>query len=71
MAHLHLPAEHDESDREMARALAAILSSDDLYVTWTSASGRARPVIPTACETRRRRRGLKRLLGVLSPRRAG
>jgi hypothetical protein len=73
MAHLHLPADHDESDLAMAGALAGVLGSADLYVTWSSAQGAARPVIPATvpdgCGPRRRRRRLSSLLGVLGVRR--
>jgi hypothetical protein len=59
MAHLHLPAEHDDDDLQLAGALAAALRSKDLYVTWSRASGSAPPVIPAVqkpCAPRRRRR---------------
>ena len=70
MPHLHLPADHDEHDRDLAAALARALRSRELYVTWSQGKGGVRPVILTACdEPRRRRRGLARLLGALSPRR--
>ena len=70
MPHLHLPADHDEHDRDLAAALARALRSRELYVTWSEARGGARPVILTACEPPRpRRRGLARLLGALAPRR--
>lgn len=61
MPHLHLPADHDEHDRELAAALARVLRSSELYVTWRG-SEPARPVETTACDEQpRRRRGLKRL----------
>ena len=62
MAHLHLPAEHDDRDLAMAGALAGALRSEDLYVAWSATSGTARPIIPAeireACETTKRRRRL-------------
>ena len=73
MPHLHLPADHDEHDRELATALARALRSSDLYVTYTAGNGRpSRPVVPTNCATepRPRRRGLARLLDAFAPRRA-
>lgn len=71
MRHLHLPAEHDDADRELAAALAHVLDSGDLYVTWSSRAGRARPVAAAApaCETRKRRRGLAGLFSAFSRRR--
>jgi hypothetical protein len=63
MPHLHLPADHDERDREMAIALARALRSSELYVTYRAGGeGPSRPVVPTACDTTtRRRRRLSRL----------
>ncbi len=63
MPHLHLPAGHDEHDREMAIALARALRSGELYVTWRPGEPKARPVLLTACDepARRRARSLKRL----------
>ena len=63
MPHLHLPAGHDEHDRAIAVAIARVLGSEELYVSWRADAGAARPVIPALCEDprRRRRRGLGRL----------
>jgi hypothetical protein len=72
MAHLHLPAQHSEQDFLIAGAIARALRSEDLYVTWSSQAGPARPIIPSAvtepCEARRRR-GIGRLIDALARRR--
>ena len=53
MPHLHLPAEHDDHDLQLAGALAVALRSDDLYVTWSCTAGHpARPVVPALLDTR-------------------
>ena len=70
MPHLHLPDDHDETDREIAAGLARTLDSSELYVAWSTGTGSARPVVLTASEAPRpRRRGLARLLGAFAPRR--
>jgi hypothetical protein len=70
MPHLHLPADHDDQDRQLAASLARVLRSSELYVTWSEGRGGARPVVLTACAAPRRRRGLARLRDVFAPRRA-
>lgn len=60
MAHLHLPAEHDDRDLAMAGALARALRSRVLYVTWSRAAGRGRPVVPAEVRDEPRRRGRRR-----------
>ncbi len=71
MAHLHLPPDHDASEREIARAVARVLNSSDLYVTWTgSSSAPRRPAAISPAPTRApRRRGVRGLLGALTRRR--
>jgi hypothetical protein len=46
MAHLHLPVQHTDDDLALAGALAQMLKSDELYVTWSSETGQAEPVVP-------------------------
>ena len=70
MAHLHLPADHDPTERDMARAVAKVLNSGELYVTWTSGSGRGRRAVAGSPGCRPlRRRGVLGLLGALTRRR--
>lgn len=48
MPHLHLPAHHTDADLVLAGTLAQLLSSEDLYVTWSLGSGHAAPVVPSS-----------------------
>jgi hypothetical protein len=65
MPHVHLPAQHTDDDLALAGALATMLSSEELYVAWSTESGPAAPVVPAALrdaapvrQARRRRAGL-------------
>jgi hypothetical protein len=39
MPHVHLPAIHTDADLVLAANVAAIVGSEDLYVSWTHDSG--------------------------------
>jgi hypothetical protein len=69
MAHLHLPPDHDAAEREIALAVARVLNSSDLYVTWTGGAGSTPPAASPAPARAPRRRGVRGLLGVLARRR--
>jgi hypothetical protein len=71
MAHLHLPADHDDHEVQLAATLARTLRSRELYVTWSEGRGGARPVTLAAFDAPRRRPRLARFLAALAPRRTG
>ena len=39
MPHVHLPAAHSDADLVLAANVAAIVGSEDLYVSWTHEAG--------------------------------
>jgi hypothetical protein len=48
MPTLHLPAAHTETGVELAAAVAGVVGSHELYVTWTHGEGAG---LPPECET--------------------
>ena len=43
MPTLHLPAAHTDTDVELAAAVAGVVGSSELYVTWTHGEGAGLP----------------------------
>jgi hypothetical protein len=48
MPTLHLPAAHTDTDVELAAAVAGVVGSHELYVSWTHGEGAG---LPPECET--------------------
>ena len=61
MPTLHLPAAHTETDVELAAAVAGVVGSHELYVTWTHGEG---PGLPPEIEAIIREEGEA---GTISP----
>jgi hypothetical protein len=45
MPHLYLPTDHTDADLVLAADVAAAVSSEDLYVTWTLEAGAGVPEV--------------------------
>ena len=66
MPHLHLPADHTDTDLVLAANLAQYVGSEDLYVVWTQDGGRGVPRVEAVVSEEPRPSALAELIASLS-----